>query len=237
MHIFSRRAALGIVSAATLVSMASAIPAIASDGPAPAASVSRSNTPVTAGSFAPGVTPATLGINSICGNGGSGYCLNAWNGGGNGAQVKMFNGGVANDNYSVLSLSLMCHDGHVHANAPYGPCPFENGTGLNTQMDGAAIIAIKDNRNGLCVGTNSDDLGAIEAACPDALGNGGGWSTIYATTRSSACPNSNQFYAQSRYWSNAYDAKSSLASPGFSGGQAFVANAQPTGTCWGWVIT
>jgi hypothetical protein len=223
----SRRLALGIASAATLLATA-AVPAMAS---------STSNTPTPSDPVARTATQATLGINSICGNGGSGYCLNAWGGGGNNLPVKMYQGGVANDNYSVLALSLMCHDGHVHANAPYGPCPFESGTGLNTQMDGAAIIAIKDNRNGLCVGTTSSDVGAVEVACPDALGNGGGWGSIYATTRSTACPNSNQFFAQSRYWSNAYDAKSSLASGGNVGVQAFVAHNNSTATCWGWVIT
>lgn len=177
------------------------------------------------------------GIPSICGNGGTGYCLNAWNGGGQGGQVRMYQGGSLNDGYEVIYLSLMCHDGRVHASAPYGPCPFENGTGLNTQMNGAALVAIRDTRNGLCVGTTSSTLGTVEVTCPDALGNNGGWGVIQAESASSGCNAANKEFFENRYWSNAYDTLASLQSGGNSGIQATFTPNTSQATCWGQVST
>jgi len=179
--------------------------------------------------------PAHAAVPSVCGNGGSGYCLNAWNGG---PDVRMANGGLANDNYNLIPLSLMCHDGHVHANAPYGPCPFASGSGINTQLNGAAIEAVRDGRNGQCVGSSSADAStALEGTCPDALGNGGGWATIYAIARNSGCSAGNQVFLEDRYWSNAYGHQVELASGGNPGTSAFFATNTGIATCWGLVNT
>jgi hypothetical protein len=170
---------------------------------------------------------------NICGNGGTGYCLNDWNNGGSGSQVKMNYGHTPNSDFSFVSLSFMCHDGHVHANAPYGPCPFTNGSGLNTQMDGANIFALRHS-NGLCVGTTSSDVNTIMTDCPDSYGNGGGWSTIYAEATNANCQ-SGPWFAESRYWSDAYTSLSSLQSGGNVGIQASIGVQNSTATCWGWV--
>jgi hypothetical protein len=172
---------------------------------------------------------------SICGNGGTGYCLNAWGGGGTDLPVKMYNGGVANDAYNFQQIVFMCHDGHVHAAAPYGPCPFNNSS-LDSQMNGAVIFEIASGRDGLCVGSTSSTVGSTEEACPDSFGNFGGWGTIYAQAGNSSCQ-SPKFFAESRYWSDAYGGLSSLASGGNVGKQAFTSPNTSGATCWGWVNT
>lgn len=181
-------------------------------------------------------TSAHASIPSICGNGGSGYCLNAWNGGGVDLPIKMYYGGYANDSYSFFHLPFMCHDGHVHANAPYGPCPFTSGSGLNTAMDGAVIAEVADNRNGLCVGTTSSSVYSTEEPCPDSFGNNGGWGTIWVAAGNSSCNSSFKYFLENRYWSDAYNSLSSLSSGGNPGQQAFVAFSS-TATCWGAVGT
>jgi hypothetical protein len=167
---------------------------------------------------------------NVCGNGGTGYCLNDWNNAGVGFPVKMNYGHTPNSDFSVFPLTNMCNAGHVSASME---CPFTPGSGLNSQMNGAGIFALRHS-NGLCVGTTSSTVGALMENCPDVYGNNGGWSTIYAGATNSDCPGS-EFYAESRYWSDAYSSLSSLESGGNVGVQAWVSTPNATATCWGWV--
>jgi hypothetical protein len=158
--------------------------------------------------------------------------MNDWNGGG--AANPINSGGLhwTNSDFDIIPISFMCHDGHVHANAPYGPCPFANGSGLNTQLDGAGIYMIKHNANGLCVGTTSASTLAIMVGCPDALGNGGGYGTINAIGENSSCNAAGIWYLINRYWSNAYGHQTSMRAGSSNGLQDYVDVGTGTATCW-----
>jgi hypothetical protein len=232
-----RRTALALSGAAALIALGG-VPALASGsaGPNPGTVGTGQATGIAAGVGAPGTAPLTHGITEQCGNGGSGYCLNDQNNGGEASSVQMWYGGVSNDAFTVVPLSLMCHDGHVHANAPYGPCPFTSGSGLNSQLNGATIFSI-GYQNGLCVGTTSSTLFTLMTGCPDALGNNGGWGTIQISALGPACNASYKYYAENRYWSDAYGAQSSLQTGGNPGVQASIAHNNGTATCWGQVLS
>jgi hypothetical protein len=178
---------------------------------------------------------ASASIPSVCGNEGSGYCLNDWNGYGNGGQVNMYYGGYTNDDFFEYILTNMCNHGHVDAQSS---CPFTPGSGLNTDFNGDAIFAIESGITNWCVGTTSSVTVATLTACPNTSGNGGGWGTIWISGYTSSCnggTNGDNYY-ENRYWSDTYDEQTSLASGGNIGKQAYVA-LTGTATCWGYVYT
>lgn len=51
--------------------------------------------------FLVGVPAAQAQISQVCGNTGTGYCMNAWNGG---PSVKMYYGGYSNDNFGATQV-------------------------------------------------------------------------------------------------------------------------------------
>lgn len=229
-----KHAAVTAAAALTVIAFAAA-PAMASGGPPTVISAAASGGPSPAGQPSAPSQSQTSGVPSVCAQQGHGYCLNAWNGGGRDLPVKMYSGGVANDNYGLDYLSLACHDGHVHASAPYGPCPYTV-TALDSSQNGGLIVAVRDGRNGLCVATTSSALGATEEGCPNALGQGGGISALWTLAILGSCSGSG-YFLENRYWSDAYASLSSLSSGGAIGAQAYVLQQDSVASCWASVST
>lgn len=58
-------------------------------------------------------TQAQATPSQVCGNGGSGYCLNDWGGAGHsGDVIKMFNGGTTNDDFFVQKVNRCSGSGY-----------------------------------------------------------------------------------------------------------------------------
>jgi len=131
---------------------------------------------------------------SICvGSTGSGLCFNDWNGATTGP-VKMYAHGALNDSFSPQILTSYCNGGRVDST-----CPFWVGSGWNTQLTGGAIVQIKSNVNGRCIGT--DTSGNMNmGACPPSSGGGG--SNLWVEATISGCTSPGDFILVSVYWIN-----------------------------------
>lgn len=179
------------------------------------------------------ITPGTAHAQQqICGNGGTGYCLNEWNGKTNiGAAIKMYYGGNSNENYYVHFLTNMCNGGYATSTCPI------NAPGVN--VAGRPIVSIEFSGNNFgCVATNGSGQ-AVMGVCPDDSGNGGSNGTIMVWQitgiSTGACPfqGNGTFsgYLVDRYWSNTDQQQEDLFSGGNPGVQAFFGGGN--GTCWG----
>ncbi|HSX08999.1 MAG TPA: hypothetical protein VLF93_02510 [Candidatus Saccharimonadales bacterium] len=166
----------------------------------------------------------------ICGNNGTGYCLNDWNGNINdGAAVKMFNGGNSHENFFIQFIPNMCNNGNATSTCPI------NVHGVN--LSGFPIVEIRYGADS-CLGTNSSGQ-AVLGACPDGSGNNGSNGTIFVwwdtgtMTGPCALSTGSQFtgYLANRYWTNNDGQLEDLFSGGNPGVQAFFGGGN--GTCWG----
>lgn len=176
------------------------------------------------------VVPAQAS-SQICGNGGSGYCLNDWGNGGSGNAVKMYNGGVANDNFYFQPVNA-CDGGSVILSDCASAWGAQGGN-----LVGASITRVKYINSGpgygLCVGTNSSG-DAIMAACGDDTGSGAGNGVIMAFIHNETCNTGSEAKVVDRYWSKQYGVLSLLESGGNVGVQAFLNYSDAdTATCWG----
>jgi hypothetical protein len=151
---------------------------------------------VFAGMLAGAAGPPAYGqADEICGNGGTGYCMNDWNGGLNNNPVKMYYGGSSNEDFYTVQLNP-CNS------SPPGEvtetCPFTVGSGYNASFDGDPIFAVEYAGTGYCIGTTGQQAGGptgILTACPDYSGDGGGDGTMWIGT-------SDGNFAVTRYWIN-----------------------------------
>jgi hypothetical protein len=159
----------------------------------------------------------------VCGNNGTGYCLNDWGNGGLNNPVKMYWGNNSNEHF-VAVLTSWCNNGHVRSD-----CPFQHAS-LNQQYDGANIVQI-EYLNGYCIGTNAN-ADAVLGLCPNANAtpsNG----TIMIEPRTpcgGGVGNGPSTYLVDRYWSDVAGSSSYLRSGGNPGVQAYYSG---TPTCWG----
>jgi hypothetical protein len=167
----------------------------------------------------------------ICGNNGTGYCLNDWNAKQTeGAAIKMFNGGNSNENFNVQQLTSMCNNGVATSTCPI------NVSGVN--LTGGTIVKLRYMSGPFCVATNSSGQ-AVLGVCPDLSGNGGDDGTIFVwwdtgvMTGPCALTTGSQFtgYLANRYWTNNDGQLEDLFSGGNPGVQAFFGGGN--GTCWG----
>jgi hypothetical protein len=166
----------------------------------------------------------------ICENGGTGLCLNDWNGGGSGNAVKMGQNGFTHQSFGAGQLTAACGHGRVT-----NTCPFNN-TALDSALFDSAIFAVKYTGNGLCVGTSTTGRGAILTTCPDNAGNGGGTGTIMVQR-----VNQNNCFVQNgatqltdRYWSDHDATIANLTGSTAVGNQAAMFNnVQFNVACWG----
>lgn len=132
-------------------------------------------------------TQAQATPSQVCGNGGSGYCLNDWGGGGHsGDVIKMFNGGTTNDDFFVQKVNRCSGRDTVEATLRGSPinCPFGN-TSLDVDFFGKTIVQIVyTNNESQCVGATGATA-TLESCAQPITGAGGGNGVIqvmYSTT-------------------------------------------------------
>lgn len=161
-----------------------------------------------------GATPASATTVRICGNSGTGYCLNDW--GGHdfiGDPIKMEVGGVSNENFWVHHLTTFCGGLGYVGNS----CTSQWGSqGSLVFTDDAVEIVYGP---GGCLGSDSNGL-AIITTCPNDSGVGGGTGTVFAfsDTTCFGCSKTGGFI--SRPWSNSSGQLAYLESGGAVGNQA-----------------
>jgi hypothetical protein len=171
--------------------------------------------------------------NQICGNGGSGYCLNDWSAGGYGNPVKMYYGGYGNEDFYLQAVNRCGGDTVTTAN---GGCPFYN-FNLDQEYKGDLIVQVVYGPKGLCIAdTNISakaDLG--DCASISSSGSYGAIQILYGDINciGTLSPSGwiTQGYLVDRYWSDVYDTTNTLTSGGNPGVQAKFADG--LGTCWG----
>ena len=180
-----------------------------------------------------GVHPAGASTSQVCGNGGSGYCINDWGGAGrSGDQVNMYYGGTSNDDFYVQAVNrcsghdtVQSTDWHNATN-----CPFGNKT-WDSDLHGDYIVQVTYTNNSVeCVaskGSNVDSFYAVLGVCANPLnGSGGANGVIDVLLPQQGCD-----FLVNRYWTDASGGPEvSLESSGYVGGPAYFLNP---GTCWG----
>jgi hypothetical protein len=179
-----------------------------------------------------GVQPALASSSQVCGNGGSGYCLNDWGGAGqSGDAVKMYYGGTSNDDFYVQKVNWCSgHDTVQSTAAPWHDstnCPFAN-TAWDANLHGYAIVQVTYiNNTNECVATASAAK-AVLGVCADPLSGSGGANGVINVLWPQSCGS----YFMNRYWTDANGGRESfLASGNAVGNQAIYTS--PGGTCWG----
>lgn len=142
----------------------------------------------------------------ICGNDGTGYCMNAWGGG---PQVAMYYGGVTNDAYATEDINP-CNS--TPANRVTPTCPFTVGSGMNSKLLNDTILRIRNQNDGLCVGTDGSGFG-LEGACGDGNANGAANGVIMVKVLTGT----GGWWLVDRYWSNHVGNVEYVTSPGAVG--------------------
>lgn len=175
--------------------------------------------------FLAGIPAAHAQTPAICGNTGSGYCINAWNGG---PAVKMYYGGYSNDSFQEIPVYPCSGQDTVQSttyNNETTDCPFIN-TVLDNEFEGDRIVEILY-RNGQCVADAMGDGGL--GACGDVYGNGAANGAFDVLA---PCPGG--WFIVNRYWTNQdgpHGTGEYWASGGNPGTNLIIGN--PSGTCWG----
>jgi len=144
------------------------------------------------------IMPAASSASTIqvCGNGGSGYCMNNWNGAG--TWVKMYYGGTVNDSFKIIHLTGDCNGGHVSNGGTHGNCPFAD-PDLDQQYAGAQIDEVQSIQTGLCV-SGAGGQGVL-GACGSSSGSGAATGAIMIEVRPLGC-NYHNTELVDRYWSD-----------------------------------
>jgi hypothetical protein len=171
-----------------------------------------------------GTQTAGASTSQVCGNGGSGYCLNDWGGAGHsGDAVKMYNGGTRNDDFYVQEVNR-CNGGDTVTST----CPFGN-TSLDNQFLNDPIVEIVDtNAETECVGATSSDY-AVLASCANPInGSGGGNGVIMVAVQACYTPYGYGFV--NRYASDPHSRPYWLTSGGNPGVQAYYGSSSVS--CW-----
>jgi hypothetical protein len=164
---------------------------------------------------------------SLCGDGGSGYCMNDWNNGGSGNPVKMYYGGYSNDSFFLEAVDLCSSDPFVTSS-----CPFTN-TAIDRALEGEWIAQIVYSNNGRCIGTNSEGDGVLANCNNTTTGTGGGTGTIVVLGSNNGCSQTNsRGILVNRYYTDVNGVDEELASGG-SVGSNLNLEAGDSGTCWG----
>lgn len=170
---------------------------------------------------------AAASSSQVCGNEGSGYCLNDWGGGGHsGDAVKMYYGGTSNDDFYVQDVNR-CNGGYTVTATSYGDpsnCPFGD-VSLDNTYRGQPIVQITYiNNSAMCVGSTSSDY-AVLASCANPITGSGGGTGVIMIQEGGGPPT---FFVD-RYASDQHSAARFLTSGGNVGVQANY-NGQ---TIWG----
>jgi hypothetical protein len=127
-----------------------------------------------------GIQAVSAASSAVCGNAGTGYCLNDWGGNGNANDaVKMYYGGTRNDDFYVQDVNRCSGGDKVTTSENLQPdCPFAD-TQLDAFFQGQTIVQITDTDSETeCVGSTGSD-NAVLTPCADPLsGSGGGQGVI-----------------------------------------------------------
>lgn len=162
---------------------------------------------------------------AICGNEGSGYCINAWNGG---PTVKMYYGGYTNDNFYLRDAAVCSGTATVQSTQHNEAtnCPFSNAN-LDNVFYNDTIVEAVDANNGECVGTSASGYGYL-GACGNSAGSGaidGAFNVLHFTT---GCG----WTLVNRYYTNKNGVVSYWASGGSPNTYLYVGR-EGGYTCWG----
>jgi hypothetical protein len=178
--------------------------------------------------------PAAQASSQICGNAGSGYCMNAWNGG---PYVKMYNGGYYNDNFYYRVITACSGQAFVQSTA-YGDrtnCPFFN-SGADQAYHGDLIVELVYGNNGECVGTGGSgsypDYGYL-GACGNGSGSGAANGVVDVKVPD-ICYSGAALV--NRYWTDKdspYYVNSAYVTSGGSVGAPLYVGDTSSYTCWG----
>jgi hypothetical protein len=175
--------------------------------------------------FLAAVPVAQASSPNICGNAGSGYCINAWNGG---PYVKMYYGGYSNDNFYLRDVSVCSGSARVqstrHGDAT--DCPFTN-PNLDSLFWNDRIVEAVYGNNGECVGTTASGTGFL-GSCGSSDGTGAINGAFNALHYYSGCG----YALANRYWSNQFSNQYYWVSGGNPGTPLYL-NGQDSWTCWG----
>jgi hypothetical protein len=187
-----------------------------------------------------GTQSALAAQSQVCGRGGAGYCLNDWGGAGaTGDVIKMYNGGVTNDNFYVEEVNR-CNGGDKVLSTAKGNstnCPFAT-AGLDEMWWNHTIVQIVyANNTSKCVGQSGNQ--AVLAACADAVaGTGGGNGVIMVKDSGSSCDDGSTgtgFISRSASDPNSLSAwLTTGGNPGVAAGYELIIDGPQTPTtCWG----
>lgn len=149
-----------------------------------------------AGTLVTTAQPALATQTQICGNNGTGYCMNDWNGGLNNNPVKMYYGGSSNENFFTYRIDP-CNSSPPDRVTE--TCPFTLGSGYNAALAGHIIFEVGYGTTPYCIGTTGVQAGgptAILTGCPGVNGSGGGNGTIWVQW--------NTGIAITRYWADTF---------------------------------
>lgn len=119
--------------------------------------------------------PVSAVQNQICGNNGSGYCMNDWNGLSFGP-VRMYYGGSSHEDFIAQGINRC--NGFVVTTT----CPFQNTT-LDLEYYGDPIVQIEYVPSDECLSGVDGGEGALQVVldyCNNvSTGSGGGFGTVY----------------------------------------------------------
>lgn len=163
----------------------------------------------------------------ICGNGGSGYCMNNWSNSGN---VKMEYGGATYEDFQAIELTGMCNGGRVTDN-----CPFSNTSYDTTEAnDGAIVVQIEYAPWFECITGSGAD--AVIGTCAANNGTGGANGVIQVLdSNRGGCNQGSEGILFNRYATNT-SGQLSVVQSGGNPGKPLLLNyrgAEGTYTCWG----
>jgi len=107
----------------------------------------------------------------ICGQDGSGYCMNDWNNGGSGNDVKMNNGGTGNEYFEVEPIDRCSGSDNTTSTCP------DSYTGPAGDYT-AQIVYFGISGHVYCIGTGGLGQGVLTTCNNVGTGTGGGTGTV-----------------------------------------------------------
>lgn len=127
-----------------------------------------------------GIQAVSAASSAVCGNSGTGYCLNDWGGSGNtNDAVKMYYGGTRNDDFYVQAVNRCSGGDKVTTSENLQPdCPFASAS-LDAFFQGDTIVQITDTDSQTeCVGSTGSDNAVLTPCANPLSGSGGGQGVI-----------------------------------------------------------